>query len=183
MDTSPLLADLDRLLQLHQPPAGARVDRHEDRCDIEFRHGTARLVVSVFFDPRSYRVGKRAPASCSSDDARYAHVLSQMIKPFLRGLASLGIHVALDERVSALCAALDSREQWGLQASDLDALCFLHGFRLDVVAVGMHQRTGTRVSLVLGDTVYQLVRLSTGLLRPIGTAPGTPVNPVLSSLP
>jgi hypothetical protein len=54
--------------------------------DIEFRHGTARLVVSVFSDS-TYRVGKLAPASSSSEDVRYAHWLSQIVKPFLRALS------------------------------------------------------------------------------------------------
>jgi|SRR5688572_6495887 len=102
-------------------------------------------------------------------------------------MASPHIHLrSFDERLSALRDALDRYEQWGLSDSDVEILCLQHGFHVDMGALGMHQQTGVRISLVMGDTVYQLVRLSTGILRPIGTGSydgGVPDRPVLVSLP
>lgn len=92
----------------------------------------------------------------------------------------------IDDRIAGLRGELDRRAEWDLSDEEVDILGLQHGLHVDLEALGLHREPGLHISLVLGDAVYQLERLSTGGLKPIGAgsyAGGVPDRPVLVSLP
>lgn len=86
-----LASNLDELLRTY-PPNEAWVERYPSRYDILFRKGNAQLLVSVFFESRSYEVGGNAPvAARTKDDVWAAAALFTRVQAFLSALNSLDV--------------------------------------------------------------------------------------------
>lgn len=68
------------------------VERFPSHYDLLFQKGKAQLLVSVFFDSRTYEVGGNAPvAARSKDDVWHAAVLFARVRDFLTALSHLEV--------------------------------------------------------------------------------------------
>lgn len=85
-----LASNLDELLRDRVDPS--MLGRYVGRYDILFRKGNAQLLVSVFFESRTFEVGGNAPvAARDKQDVWDAASLFASVRDFLSSLSVLGV--------------------------------------------------------------------------------------------